>query len=54
MPNPSSMLAALKPPKAAPVTTPVRKDSDGDFDGTKVGGFDARDFGKGVNLDRLA
>jgi len=32
----------------------VAKDSDGDFDGTKVGQSDAKDFGKGNAVDRQA
>lgn len=36
-----------------PAATAVR-DSDGDYDGTAPGQVDAKDLGKGVNLDRKA
>lgn len=38
----------------AAAAKPVVKDADGDFDGTRPGGSDAKDFGKGVKLDRTA
>ena len=44
---------AAKNAGAAAAKANVR-DSDGDFDGTTPGQVDARDFGKGVSLDRKA
>ncbi len=38
----------------AAAAKPAVRDSDGDFDGTAVGQIDAKDFGKGVSLDRKA
>ena len=45
--------AVSKTPGTAAATSVVR-DADGDHDGTRVGQSDAKDFGKGVNLDRTA
>jgi hypothetical protein len=51
-PNVSSA-AALRKQGPAPAAAIV-KDSDGDHDGTKAGQVDARDFGKGLAIDRMA
>jgi hypothetical protein len=45
--------AGAQNPGAAAAKVRVR-DSDGDHDGTASGQVDARDFGKGVNLDKKA
>jgi hypothetical protein len=45
--------AVSKKPGTAAATSLVR-DADGDHDGTRAGQTDAKDFGKGVNLDRTA
>ena len=42
--------AAKKPAAAAAMV----RDSDGDHDGTAPGKVDAKDLGKGVNVDRQA
>ena len=34
--------------------TVLVRDADGDHDGTRAGQVDAKDFGKGVNIDRRA
>jgi hypothetical protein len=48
----SNVLTHLTAQRAAPsVAVSTTKDSDGDFDGTKVGQSDAKDFGKGSRLD---
>ncbi len=49
----ANMLTATAAKKPAATAATVR-DSDGDFDGTAPGQVDAKDFGKGVNLDRKA
>jgi hypothetical protein len=46
-------LSAAAPKKLAVAATMVR-DTDGDYDGTARGQVDAKDLGKGVNLDRRA
>ena len=45
--------AAVSQKAPAAVFSAVR-DSDGDFDGTKPGQFDPKDFGKGLTIDRKA
>jgi len=54
----SPALAAMNPAvvkNAAPATTPsVKRDADGDFDGTQVGQMDPKDFGKGSKIDLMA
>lgn len=48
-----SALTSAAPKKPAVAATMVR-DTDGDYDGTAAGQVDAKDLGKGVNLDRKA
>jgi len=49
----ANILTSAAPKKAAVAATMVR-DSDGDYDATPAGKSDAKDVGKGVNLDRQA
>ncbi len=48
-----SIINAVAPQKSATTVSTVR-DSDGDFDGTKLGAVDSKDFGKGSKVDRRA
>ncbi len=50
--QPSALLTTA--PKKPAVAATMIRDSDGDYDGTAPGQFDAKDAGKGVNLDRRA
>lgn len=49
----SSMVQAAQK-QVVSAAKPVMRDADGDYDGTPAGQVDARDFGKGMNLDRRA
>jgi len=49
-----SIINAVAPRKSSATSVSTVRDSDGDFDGTKLGQVDGRDFGKGSKIDRRA
>jgi hypothetical protein len=52
--QPAILTAAAPQKSVAAAMLSVKRDSDGDFDGTTPGQVDAKDFGKGVKVDRNA
>jgi hypothetical protein len=52
--QPTVVKASAVSQKAAAAVLSVKKDSDGDFDGTKPGQIDPKDAGKGLKIDSKA